>query len=562
MQKSFRCAVALLLLTALCLTYMPLVAQATSQSHPNTHVNTGDQRSDVIAVALTQVGYLEGPNNDNKYGVWYGYNNIAWCGIYVAWCADQAGVPTSVLARTGLANPDAYGLATEPAGYVPLPGDLFFAFDNSHVGFVYYVDGDSFYSLEGNTSENGTEGVFIRKHALNSVRFASPKYQGGGSHNYELGNETEHPHKEFYRCTDCGDQYYTGKTGTGTDCVTCIQASCSHSFGQHSSLSDTQHTRVCANCGMEETASHVWNAGSTVQAANCAQSGRTEQTCLECGALRTLTVPATGNHSYSAWELVDDNNHCRTCVSCGREELLAHDIQAQRQTDETSHWYECATCGEKISREDHAFGEKCDSACEICEYVRPEGHRYSTELIYDDTSHWRACEVCGLTEGNGVHQFDTECDETCASCAYERQTQHIFSTNYSTDSSSHWYACGVCGAKDSLQAHTPEEVNRQGAIQHCTVCQLQLTSDAMHTHGYDQVFSDQDNHWGSCSCGLELEPQAHQWSVKTEACTVCGQAMAVSVVNDSQELIPWIAGGVAILAVGCLLLILLLRKRK
>ena len=43
-------------------------AKAAASDYPNTYVNTGNQRKDIIGVALTQLGYAEGANNDSKYG--------------------------------------------------------------------------------------------------------------------------------------------------------------------------------------------------------------------------------------------------------------------------------------------------------------------------------------------------------------------------------------------------------------------------------------------------------------------------------------------------------------
>ena len=48
------------------------------------------QATAVIAAAKSQVGYKEGTNNDNKFGVWYGMNHAAWCAMFVSWCFDQA----------------------------------------------------------------------------------------------------------------------------------------------------------------------------------------------------------------------------------------------------------------------------------------------------------------------------------------------------------------------------------------------------------------------------------------------------------------------------------------
>ena len=81
-------------------------------AYENTHINTGNQIEDLIGVAKTQIGYKEGPSasqmdgdtyagdyNYTKYGQWYGINPGAWCAMFVSWCADQAGIPTSIIPK-------------------------------------------------------------------------------------------------------------------------------------------------------------------------------------------------------------------------------------------------------------------------------------------------------------------------------------------------------------------------------------------------------------------------------------------------------------------------------
>ncbi|ADP81372.1 peptidoglycan-binding protein [Pseudofrankia inefficax] len=48
---------------------------------------------DVIRVAAGEIGYHEGPDNDNKYGRWYGMNHAFWCYIFCQWVFAQAGTP-------------------------------------------------------------------------------------------------------------------------------------------------------------------------------------------------------------------------------------------------------------------------------------------------------------------------------------------------------------------------------------------------------------------------------------------------------------------------------------
>lgn len=153
----------------------------TPMTHPNTYINTGDQRKDIIGVALTQVGYTElNHSNNTKYGATLKINKLGWCGAFVSWCAIEAEVPNSVFPKTGVSAPYAFGLEEKYyPEYIPQPGDLFFAKDNSHVGLVYTVNVEEgyFMSLEGNVSYNSYEGVHTEKHWLSAEKYCSPNYQ-------------------------------------------------------------------------------------------------------------------------------------------------------------------------------------------------------------------------------------------------------------------------------------------------------------------------------------------------------------------------------------------------
>ena len=116
---------------------------------------TGDQRADIAAIALSQVGYHEGPKGVfsgygtgsanyaeyNRYA--YHLDNAAWCGSFVAWCAAMAGIPTTILPKTAAAKPDYWkmvgktklegaaaktpeDLVINGGSYIPRVGDLAF----------------------------------------------------------------------------------------------------------------------------------------------------------------------------------------------------------------------------------------------------------------------------------------------------------------------------------------------------------------------------------------------------------------------------------------------------
>ena len=61
----------------------------------------------LLEVAKSQVGYIEGPkDNETKFGKKYGTNFQPWCGAYVNWCGEEAGVaiPRTVYTQIGRAH--------------------------------------------------------------------------------------------------------------------------------------------------------------------------------------------------------------------------------------------------------------------------------------------------------------------------------------------------------------------------------------------------------------------------------------------------------------------------
>lgn len=114
----------------------------------------------LIAIAETQLGYREGPDNDTKYGDWYGIPNGAWCAMYVSWCANQAGISTSVIPKYASCSAgrewfESRGLFKYKESYVPKAGDIIFFLSDgaSHTGIVINCDGKKVYTIEGNTSD-------------------------------------------------------------------------------------------------------------------------------------------------------------------------------------------------------------------------------------------------------------------------------------------------------------------------------------------------------------------------------------------------------------------------
>ena len=155
-----------------------------------TYKLTGFQAKDIVGIAKTQVGLVEGYMNITKYGDWYN-SYIAWCGVFVSWCAEKAGIPKSVIPKEGdlhvmLQSFKNMGLWKTKTGYTPKQGDIvFFKWGLSasadlntvlpdHVGIVEKVNSDgTIQVIDGNYGDK----VCYRASPRNIIiGYATPKY--------------------------------------------------------------------------------------------------------------------------------------------------------------------------------------------------------------------------------------------------------------------------------------------------------------------------------------------------------------------------------------------------
>ena len=183
-----------------------------------------------IEVAKGEVGTIEGPkDNETKYGKFTKANFQPWCGSFVMWCADQAGVkvPNTVFTPSGAAAFKKRGAWIDSDVADPEPGDVaYFDFPAdgvnriSHVGIVEKDNGDgTVWCIEGNTSgdnrgsqRNGGEVCRkLRAYKKNKknvlvsiVGFGRPKFNGAAA---KKSNETDKPNKTAKKpatCPECG----------------------------------------------------------------------------------------------------------------------------------------------------------------------------------------------------------------------------------------------------------------------------------------------------------------------------------------------------------------------
>lgn len=562
MKSVFRrivCAVLVLLLLPIGLLQMPIPVYA---AYENTYKNTGDQRSDLIGVALTQVGYREGSGGYTKYGAWYGSSYMAWCGAFVSWCANQAGIPTSVIKKNGFASASLFGITDtfNASTRLPQPGDLFFKNNGNHTGIVYYVEGNYFYTLEGNTWEgNDYDGVYIRKRNLyDAYYFGAPKYQSGVNHNYAVGVEDSHPHKQFYKCADCGDTYYTGKTATVDTCKECIMANCKHNYGSFVKKNENSHTATCSLCGKVDALNHQWKDVELIATATCKQTGSKRQVCTDCSESRVTVIAKTNDHQYGPWTYVNQQSHMRTCKTCSREQVKSHTM-SDWQSDPFAHWYECQDCHEQASFAEHEYSEEsCESQCTVCEYQHTVGHIFS-RWCYDQDNHWQECANCPQIGEAQPHQFSSACDSSCDSCGYTREVTHDYSQAFTGDSTGHWRTCKQCNAGGDVMEHHFDGDNGS-ACTDCGYVPAQAVFAHSHTFRYQ---SSADAHWGSCQCGETLEPVGHIWDMQTGSCKICGMDVPQA---EEPAPFPWLivlpCVGLTFGGTALVMALLKLRKRR
>ena len=149
---------------------------------------------DVLNVARSQIGFVEGPMNENPYGIWYGIPDASYCAMGLSWCFAQVGLSSLVAAQTPK------GFAYCPAGlnwfqrqglvvnkYQAQPGDIvFFSWGSGvaeHVEIVEAASADGLTTIGFNTGDQNTKaaangGGCYREHRpyLYVMAIVRPKY--------------------------------------------------------------------------------------------------------------------------------------------------------------------------------------------------------------------------------------------------------------------------------------------------------------------------------------------------------------------------------------------------
>lgn len=278
---------------------------------------TGNQITDLCAIAASQLGYWEsdskndlsgtqkGSGNWTEYGNRIGTNGLAWCAAFVTWCIREAEVPGSVFPNTArckdilsYANTKGAAWHSADSGYRPQPGDLllyertdstYSYYDpaprdskgmpsgSSHVGIVvsaYNEKTGTYGVIEGNGGgyvkylERGLYrlGYDKNRKALNAIAgFITPAYTTGSGSGYDNGSNTP---AITVSLTEPTDPAYTAKqkvSATNATVVNRIQKPAGSNITQSGLILSAadgtlikHHTENVTNVGKSTTVFHSW----------------------------------------------------------------------------------------------------------------------------------------------------------------------------------------------------------------------------------------------------------------------------------------------------------------
>lgn len=126
------------------------------------------QKSNILNLAKSQVGYEQKPNGYNKYNLeYYGHDSSQpWCVVFIWWLfthIDASGLffggNKTASCGTLFDFYEKQGMASK--NWMPNPGDLVeFTFDgvqHCHIGICVSYDGKNVTTIDGNTSEVGSQ---------------------------------------------------------------------------------------------------------------------------------------------------------------------------------------------------------------------------------------------------------------------------------------------------------------------------------------------------------------------------------------------------------------------
>ncbi len=157
--------------------------------------------------------------------------------------------------------------------------------------------------------------------------------------------------------------------------------------------------------GGDTACTHKNTVIKNASAANCGKNGYTGDTyCNDCQTtiLKGSSVSATGNHSYGAWVLGDNNYETRACGVCGHTQTRFHGVA--ENCKHTAGYYTMDAIAPTCTEDGYSGNDYCNSCHSIVVegiILQAEGHAYGEEEIITTPTDDKAglsrkvCTACG-----------------------------------------------------------------------------------------------------------------------------------------------------------------------
>jgi len=525
---------------------------------------SGDGVTDVLAVAMSQMGYSEGNSLDAMSGTNKGSSNytefyynfgkvtdtwsVEWDAAFCSWALYQSGVSDQSTVDDLCSNHpgdidyiwreinsaawaeqlDKVGLySTRESEYKPASGDLIFFKQSTGInrmGIVVWCDEstETVYTIEGNTnSGSGLDG------------------NGGGVYykSYALSNASIHGYGSLpYERTDAPKVDYSGKTKTAGFYMAKAEF-------WISSLSDGELDYKIPQYDMFKV------TGFDGQYAMIEHGDGKYYGLLNSNMLQ---ITANDGHSHSFGAGNDETHHYRTC-ECG-EKINSVEHSYTLEYKDTEHHEAKCSCGYVKDTVEHTFtyvvdGDRHKLACD-CGYVKTDsdtvhvydvldsnenGHFYRCECgdidmqsfeahsvtkHFDENNHFDACEKCGrAVEGTEVpHTYGISTDFNVCECGYDRSNEDEHSWVIAYNGDKHYQICEDCQEirEKTESAHDFENYSNEGEhhVRQCACGYADESSAAAHVYdrfGYPK--GEEAVHMQMCVCGSFLEgtEEAHYY---------------------------------------------------
>lgn len=176
----------------------------------------------VLETVGKEVGYREGINNSNKYGIWYGMNNVSWCCIFVSWVMHHSGISNDIFPKFASCTRAMQWAKKNKRFYeksaTPKVGDLILydwdmSGDADHIGIIKAVNGTNITTIEGNThvvygDRDGVITKEVKKSSATIRGYIRPDYDNTDYLYPVLRYGSKHERVKYlqYRLNFCNDR--------------------------------------------------------------------------------------------------------------------------------------------------------------------------------------------------------------------------------------------------------------------------------------------------------------------------------------------------------------------